>query len=133
MKHLAASIVILPLLLIGPLSAVAGQPVVAVTSSQLADSGDATADRDTYTQKARVDIQEWQHKLHDFSATAEANSNLASNKAEMALDDAWSRTEDASWKLQDAGAEGWENAKATYEKASRDLADAWNKVPHEDK
>jgi hypothetical protein len=133
MKRLTASIVVGPLLLIGPLPAVAGQPIIAVTSSQLAASGDATADRDTYTQKARVDIQEWQHKLHEFSASAEANGKEASNTAASDLDNAWSKAEAASWKLQDAGAESWENAKAAYEKASRDLADAWDKVQHGDK
>jgi len=126
-------IVVGSLFLIGILPAVSGQPIVAVTSGQLAANADAVADRDTYTLKASVDIQEWQHKLHVFSASAEANGKEASNTAATDLDDAWSRTEAASRKLQDVGTEGWENAKAMYEKASRDLTDAWNKVQHGDK
>ena len=72
MRMLTVSIVIGPLVLIGALPAARsvdfrarlGRPV------QLAAVGDSTADRDTYTQRARDEMQEWQRKLHDFSEIA---------------------------------------------------------------
>ena len=54
MRILFASIVIGPLMLFGALPAAAGQSISSDTPIQLAAGGDSTADRDTYTQKARV-------------------------------------------------------------------------------
>jgi hypothetical protein len=72
MRILFASIVIGPLMLFGALPAVAGQSISSDTPIQLAAAGDSTADRDTYTQKARDAMHEWQQKLHDFSEKAKA-------------------------------------------------------------
>jgi hypothetical protein len=135
MRMLTASIVIGPLVLIGALPA-AGQSTLALGSGapvQLAAGGDSTADRDTYTQKARDEMQEWQRKLHDFSEKAEAKGKEAGNAAENDLNKAWAQAEAASRKLQTVGAESWESAKTSFEEASRELADAWHKVHPEDK
>ncbi|MGC2201257.1 MAG: hypothetical protein WA633_14065 [Stellaceae bacterium] len=122
-------------MLIGGLPA-AGQSTLTLGSGapvQLAAGGDSTADRDTYTQKARDEMQEWQRKLHDFSAKAEAKGQEAGNAAENDLNKAWAQAEAASRKLQTVGAESWESAKTSFEEASRELADAWHKIHPEDK
>ncbi len=131
MRILTASIVIGPLMLIGALPAVAGQSTVALGSDapvRLTANGKPTTDRDTYTQKARDDMQEWQQKLHTFSENAEAKGQEAGNAAENDLNQAWTKAEAASSELQTASAEDWQSAKISYEKASRDLANAWDKI-----
>jgi hypothetical protein len=60
-----------------------GRPV------RVAAGGDTTADRDTYTQKAKDEMQGWQQKLHDFSEKAEAKGKEAGNAAEVDLNKAW--------------------------------------------
>jgi len=135
MRMLAASIVIGPLLLIGALPA-AGQATLALGSGapvQLAAGADSTADRDTYTQKAREEMQEWQRKLHDFSEKAAAKGKQLDKAAKNDLNKAWTKAKAASSKLQTVGAEGWESAKTSFEKASRELAEAWHKIHPEDK
>jgi hypothetical protein len=136
MRMLTASIVIGPLMLIGALPAV-GQSTLALGSGVhvrlAAGSNDTTADRDTYTQRAREEMQEWQRKLHDFSEKAEAKGKEAANAAENDLNKAWTKAEAASSKLQTAGAESWEGAKTSFEEASRELADAWHKIRPQDK
>ena len=136
MRILTAAIVIGPLMLIGALPAAAAQSILALGSDvpvRLAAGGDATADKDTYTQKARDEIQKWQKKLHDFSEDMEAKGKAAGNAAEKDLNEAWTRAEAASRQLQTAGDEGWESAKSSYEKASHDLAEAWKKIYPGDK
>ncbi len=137
MRILAASIVIGPLLLIGALPA-AGQSTPALGAGarapvQLAAGTGSTADKDTFTQKAREEIQEWQRKLHDFGGKAEAKGKEAGDAAEHDLHEAWTKAEAASRKLQAAGAEDWESAKASYEKASHELAETWHRVHPDDK
>ena len=136
MRILNASIVIGPLMLIGALPAAAGQSTPALGSGapvRVAAGGDTTADRDTYTQKAKDEMQEWQQKLHDFSEKAEAKGKEAGNAAEVDLNKAWTKAEAASRKLQTVGADGWESAKTSFEKASHELADAWHRIRPQDK
>ena len=133
MRILTAAIVIGPLMLIGALSALADPSISSGTPLRLAAGGDTTSDdttsdRQTYTQKAREDMQEWQRKLHDLGASAEAKGQEGGTAAERDLNEAWTRTEAASRQLQTVGDEGWESAKATYAKASHDLAEAWHRV-----
>lgn len=135
MRILTASIVIGPLMLIGALPA-AGQSTLALGSSApvlLAAGNDTPADRDTYTQQALEEMQEWQRKLHDFSEKAEAKGKEAANAAENDLNKAWTKADAASSKLQTVGAESWESAKTSFEEASRELADAWHKIRSGDK
>jgi len=98
----------------------------------LAAGNDTKADRNTYTQQARDEIQEWQRKLHDFSERAEAKGKEAANAAENDLNKAWTKAEAASRQLQTVGAEGSERAKTSFEKASRELAEAWHKIRPQD-
>ena len=85
MRILNASIVIGPLMLIGALPAAAGQSIPALGSVALrvAAGGDTTADRDTYTQKAKDEMQGWQQKLHDFSEKAEAKGKEAGTRPRL--------------------------------------------------
>jgi hypothetical protein len=135
MRMLTTAIVIGPLVLIGALPA-AGQSTLALGSSapvQLAAGGDSTADRDTYTQRARDEMQEWQQKLHDFSEKAAVKGKEAGNAAENDLNKAWAKADAASRKLQTVGAEGWVSAKTSFEKASHELADDWHRIRPQDK
>lgn len=136
MKILTAAIVFTPLMLIGVLPAIAGQPVSLFPSNapvQLAADTASPTDRDTYMQKAKAEVQEWQRKLHDFGEQAKAKGQTASNSTGNELNEAWSKTEAASHRLQTASADGWESAKTSFEKASHNLADAWHKIHPEEK
>lgn len=128
MRIFFALIVIGPLMLLGALPAAAGQSISSNSPIQLAAAGDSTADRDTYTQKARVSVDEWQQKLHDFSEKAKVKGQQEGNAAENALKAAWTKVEAEQHKLQSASAEGWESAKISFEKASHDLKQAWDKI-----
>jgi len=130
MRIFTASIVIGTLTLIGTLAA-AGQATLVPGSGapvQLVAGSDSTADRDSYTQKVRDEMQAWQQKLHDFSEKAKSKGREAGNAAENDLDKAWTRAEAASRKVQTAGAEGWDSAKTSFEKASHELAETWHKI-----
>jgi hypothetical protein len=133
MRILFASIVIGPLMLFGALPAAAGQSISSSTPIQLAAGGDSTADRDTYTQKARDAMHEWQQKLHDFSEKAKAKGQEEGKAAENELNAAWIKAEAEQHKLETASAEGWESAKTSFEKASHDLKEVWDKIRPDDK
>ena len=94
-------------MLFGALPAAAGQSISSDTPIQLAAAGDSTADRDTYTQKARDAMHEWQQKLHDFSAKAKAKGRKEGKVAENELNAAWTKAEAEQHKLETASAEGW--------------------------
>ena len=128
MRIFFALIVIGPLMLLGALPAAAGQSISSNSPIQLAAAGDSTADRDTYTQKARVSVDEWQQKLHDFGEKAKAKGQEEGNAAENELKAAWTKADAEQHKLQSASAEGWESAKISFEKASHDLKEAWDKI-----
>src|SRR5579863_4418636 len=119
-------------MLIGTLPAAAGPSISPAMSIQLTPGSyagaHATADRDSYAQKARAELQEWQQKLHDFSEKAEAAGRKDTIAAEHDLNEAWKKTEAEARKLQTASAAEWESAKISYEKASRELADAWHRI-----
>jgi hypothetical protein len=100
---------------------------------RLAAGNSTTPDRDTYTQKARDEMQEWRRKLHDFSERAAAKGKEAGNAAENDLNKTWTKADAASRKLHTVGAEGWGSAKTSFEKASHELADAWHRIRPRDK
>ena len=136
MRILAASFVVGHLFLISALAAAAGPSTFVLGSGgsmRLTAVGDATTDRDSYTQKARDEMQEWQRKLHEFGEKSEAKGKEVGDAAEDNLHKAWTKAEAASRKLQAAGAEGWKSAQTSYEKASQELKDAWRKVHPENK
>jgi hypothetical protein len=135
-KLLTAAIVIGPLALLGALPAAADPSTRdhrARATAQLAVAGDPAGDRDSYSQKARDDMQEWQRKLHDFGDKTEAKGKQVGNAANDDLNQAWSKAKEASDKLQTMGADGWDSAKASFERASHELADSWHKVHPDDK
>jgi hypothetical protein len=136
MKILSTAIVFASLTLIGTLPAVPGQPVSLLPSNtaiRLAADSDSPSDRDSYVQRVKNEMQEWQRKLHDSGEQAEAKTQSAGNSARNELNEAWSKTEAASHRLQTASADGWASAKASFEEASNKLAAAWHKVHPEDK
>jgi len=136
MRILTAAIVFAPLILIGALPALAGQPVSLSPSNapvRLAADTASTTDRDTYIQRAKDELQEWQRKMHDFGEQAKAKGQTASDSTGSELNEAWDKTEAASHRLQTASADGWESAKISFEKASHNLADTWHKVHPEEK
>jgi len=135
MRILSTAIVFAPLMLAGTLPAISGELVSRAPSNaaiQLADDANSTSDRNSYLQRVKNEMQEWQRKLHDSGEQAEAKTQSASHSAENELHEAWGKTEAASHRLQTASADGWESAKASFEEASRKLAAAWHKVHPED-
>jgi len=123
MKRLAALILVGPLTLTVPAGA---QPAPA-SNAPVRSVSQASTDRDSYTRKAHDEVKDWREKLHEFNVKAEAEGKEADRTAKADLNEAWRKTEAASFKLRAAGAEGWDVAKADYEKASRDLAESWHK------
>lgn len=96
LKTLTAAIVTGSLTLIDALPATADRSTLTFGSGasvRLADAGGSSADRDTYAQRARDEMQKWQRKLHDFSEKAEAAGKEAGNAAENDLNKAWTKAE----------------------------------------
>lgn len=122
-----ASIVLGPLVLAGSLPA-AGQPVPDGSVIQTAVTGDSSASRETYRQRADKEMQDWMGKLHDFTERWETKGQRQVDAADARLHVAWTDTENESQKLRTASAEGWDSAKAGFERSSHELAEAWDKV-----
>jgi hypothetical protein len=136
MRIFTGSIIIGSFMLIGALPAAASQSTVILGSGapiRLAAASDPSGARDTYTQKARAEMREWQRKLIYFNEKVEAKGKEASTAAEKDLQKAWTKADTASHQLQTVGAKGWKSAKITFETAFRKLAGAWDKVRPEDK
>jgi len=136
MRILTAAIVFAPLMLIGALPVAAAPPTVTLgygAPVRLAANDVSAADRDTYTQKAQDDMQEWQRKLHEYSAKAETKGSEVGKAAAQELNTAWAKAEAASRQLQIVSADGWDSARSSFEGASRELTEAWHKVQPDDK
>jgi hypothetical protein len=136
MKLVIAAAVIGPLMLFGALPAAADPSSLdlrAGTAVRLAATGDPAIDHDSYTQKARDDMQDWQRKLREVGDRAEAKGKAAGTAADDGLNQAWTKAKTASDRLQTIGSEGWDSAKTSFEQASHDLAESWHKVHPNDK
>ena len=136
MRIFTASIVIGAFMLIGALPAAADQSTPLHSSTapvRLAATDASSGARETYIQKARDEMLEWQHKLVSFNEKVEAKGKEATTAAEKDLHKAWAKADTAAHELETAGAEGWKSAKTTFETASRKLASAWDKVRPQDK
>jgi L-lactate utilization protein LutC len=120
-------------MLFSVLPAAAGQSISSDTTVQLAAGAASTTDRNTYTQKARDAMYEWQQKLHDFSEKAKAKGREEGNAADNELNAALTKAEAEQHKLESASAEDWESAKISFEKASHDLKEVWDKIRPDDK
>lgn len=140
MRILIAPIVIGLLALAGAAPAAAqstpdkGTPVGAATTH------DPAAERNSYTNHARGEMDMWERKLHDFNAKVETNATEAKTSAAKDLDSAWTETKTAWSQLVHvglnvgtAGENDWDSAKASFQTASDQLAAAWQKVNPKDK
>jgi hypothetical protein len=121
MKTLATAIAIGPLIMTGPLPAASQSGLGSGASVRLVANHDSTADRETYTQKARDEMQLWQQKLHDFDAKARAKASDAHRRAAKDLDSAWTEAKSASDRLDTASERDWSRAKASFQTASTSL------------
>jgi hypothetical protein len=126
-----ASIVIAPLMLFGAIHT--AQSISSNVRFQLAAGGDSTFHRDTYTQRPRDAIHEWQQKLRDFSEKAKAKGQEEGIAAENELNAAWTKADAEQHKLRSASAEGWVSAKISFEKASHDLKEVWERIGPDEK
>jgi hypothetical protein len=133
MKILIIAIVLGPLTMIDALPAASQSGLGSGASVRLATARDSTADRETYTQKARNDMQGWQRKLHAFDEKVQARAARAHTTAGDDLNRAWTQAEAASRRLETAGSEDWESAKTSFKRASHKLDLAWRKIDPGDK
>jgi hypothetical protein len=124
------------------LLALAGASPAAAQSKPATDQGtavglstthDGTAERSTYTQQAQDEVRNWERKLRDFEAKANARATKAETSASRDLDRAWTETKAASGRLETASENGWDSAKASFKTASNKLAVAWHNVNPTDK
>jgi hypothetical protein len=104
LRTILASIVIAPFMFGAMHTA---QSISSDARIQLAAGGDSAFHGDTYTQKARGAMHEWQQKLHDFSEKAKAKGQEEGIAAENELNAAWTEADAEQDKLQSASAEGW--------------------------
>jgi hypothetical protein len=133
MKIFITAIILGPLMVIGALPAASQSGLGSGASVRLATARDSTAGRETYIQKARDDMQEWQRKLHAFDEKVQAKAVQAHTTAGDDLNKAWTQAEAASRRLETAGSEDWENAKTSFKRASHKLDLAWRKIDPENK
>ena len=133
MRILPTSTVVGSLLLIGligtlPAAGQLVQPTQPTASLRVAAVADSKAERDTYVQKARNEVQEWQRKLHDLREKTRTKNSEANITAQNDFKTAWTEAQDAFHKLETVGAEDWESAKISFNKASQKLAATWEKI-----
>lgn len=125
-KLLTASILAAPFFLAFPASlAIAAPPANGLV--QMADGEVPVNDRLSYMHQAQVKMQEWKHKLRDFSDKAKASSKDAAVSSDEEIKVLWDKTKAASRRLQAASADEWESARASYESESHNLEEAWKK------
>jgi uncharacterized membrane protein YhiD involved in acid resistance len=131
MRILPAATVTSTLLLVamaGTLPA-AAQPIQHTSSaSSVQMASVSTADRDSYVQKAREEMQQWHLKLQDLGEKARTKATEANIAAHKDFNQAWTEADAASQKLETAGTADWESAKSSFKKASQKLAAVWQKI-----
>jgi hypothetical protein len=133
MRILPTSTVVSSFLLIGLIGALpaAGQsiqPPQPAGSYRMAAVADSKSERDTYIQKARDEVQEWQRKVHDLREKTKTRNSEANITAQNNFNTAWTEIEDALHKLETVGTEDWESAKISFNKASQKLAAIQEKI-----
>jgi ABC-type sugar transport system substrate-binding protein len=127
MRILSASTVAGSLLL-AALVALSATGLSAQSASSVRVASVSTADRETYVQQAREEMQQWQLKLKDFSDKTRTKATDANIAAQKDFNEAWAEADVASQKLETAGAADWESAKSSFKKASQKLAAVWQKI-----
>ena len=94
-------------------------------------SGDADARRDEYMHKAQSDFQQWQKRMKDWAAEAQAKGHEVSQQTRQELNEAWNKVQ-VGWKnLQGAAPSTWDKARDAFDEASRRLKNAWEKIQSE--
>jgi hypothetical protein len=135
MNYLIATIMIGSLALYGAQPSAAQTRPAAQQTTPVLPSGttahavarDAATDRQSFTLKARDEVQAWQKTLADFNAGLAAKATTAQAKASKELESAWAETKAASDRLETAGEKDWTSAKTSFDTASHKLALAWHK------
>jgi hypothetical protein len=128
LSTVVGSVLLIALIGTVPAAGQSAQPTPPTASSRLAGVADWRAERDSYVQKARDDVQAWQQKLQDVRRKARAKNSEENIKARNDFNAAWTEADDAFRKLQIVGAEDWQGAKTSYNKASLKLAAIWQKI-----
>src|SRR5580704_9523224 len=103
MRILPAATVSSTLLLVAivgtlPAAAQSIQPNPSASSVQMASV--STADRDSYVQKAREEMQQWHLKLQDLGEKARTEATDANIAAQKDFNQAWAEADAASQKLE---------------------------------
>jgi hypothetical protein len=136
MKVLAILIVGGPLLaasVIGAAAMADAAPTEATHPAlRLADTGDFTARKDAYIQKADDEMSEWRDKIRAAGDQAEAMGQQVSAEAKVQLNQIWVATQDGWRKLQVEGAEGWDESQRAYERSVAELRVQWHKIHADD-
>jgi ABC-type sugar transport system substrate-binding protein len=128
MRILSASTVAGSLLLAALVGTLSATGLSAQSASSVRVASVSTADRETYVQQAREEMQQWQLKLKDFSDKTRTKATDANIAAQKDFNEAWAEADVASQKLETAGAADWESAKSSFKKASQKLAAVWQKI-----
>jgi uncharacterized protein (DUF3084 family) len=94
-------------------------------------SGDFDARRDEYMRRAQSDFQQWQNRMKDWAADAQAKGHEVSQQTRQEVNEAWNKVQ-ANWKnLQGAAPSTWDKARDAFDEASRRLKSAWEKIQPE--
>jgi uncharacterized membrane protein len=123
-------------LVIGALTAAAllplGHPLAAQTMSadprQSSQAPAAAPEQQSFRDKARDELHDWQRKIDDFNHRTETSGRAEAKEARASLDQAWSNVETQSRRLETASAADWNDSKIAYQRAVQDLSERWGKV-----
>ncbi len=122
-----AALVLAPLmmapLLLAPLATVAQ----GVAQTAPAD------DQASFSRKAGVEMQEWQHKIDAFATRAKSEGKHASADTQAAFDKAWANSKVAADRLKKSSKSGWSDAKKYYDEQTSNLATAWQRLTDSNK
>ncbi len=116
------------LLMLGFSQAGAQTVAPAIQGASTANPVAVPSGRETFAQRAEIEMKEWDLRFHDFSNRAQAEDEAAGSTSDRDLHAAWTDTREAAHKLRTATAHGWQKAKAYYERKAQDLQGAWNRV-----
>jgi len=99
--------------------------VATATSATTETTGDWSSRRAVYLQRAKDRLHDWEGKISDFAARAQAEGNSEDQRASAELTQSWAHVKAETAKLETATREDWDNSVAAFERASRDLSNRW--------
>lgn len=114
---------ILPLLAVLVAAPLAARAEVVAAASDTA--GDWSSRRAAYLQRTKETLHDWEGKISDFTARAQAEGKSEDQRASAELNQSWAHVKVEAAKLEAATREDWDNSTAAFERASRDLANRW--------